>query len=402
MTTNLHLQIHQYADDTTLLEVVDNPVISIQNINTDLHTLSLWADQWRVTFNALKTHFMRISKKKKKPVLDDIVLNGCQITEVDKYPYLGLIINNKLNWSDHAEHLITRVSKKLTMLNRVRHVLPRLALENLYTSMIRPILDYADMLYNNCTLSIDRTIEGVQRRAALICTGAYKLTEHVKLLKDLGWTTLKARRNHHILSLFYKLIKGKSPTYVTNLIPQPHITNYNLRTQNNLRIPRMRLTCSKTFFISYAIKLWNNLPLSTRQAPSLNVFKKLTIPKSIPSNYNKLCSGYYGRLLTRLRLELSGLNAHRFKYNIHITPICSLCHLAPEDNYHYFFSCPTHFLPRQHFMNLLESELDLDITNQKKLLNIILYGNINHNQYTSLLKFIYQYIQFTGRFEFTN
>ena len=124
MTTNLHLQTHQYADDTTLLEVVDDPVAAIQNINTDLHTLSQWADQWRVTFNAIKTHFMRISNKKTKPVLDKIILNGCQITEVDKYPNLGLIINNKLSWSDHAEHIIARASKKLTMLNRVsRHYL---------------------------------------------------------------------------------------------------------------------------------------------------------------------------------------------------------------------------------------------------------------------------------------
>ena len=126
------------------------------------------------------------------------------------------------------------------------------------------------------------------------------------------------------------------------------------------------------------------------------------IPKSISTNYNKLCSGYYGRLLTRLRLELSGLNAHRFKYNLTNTPICHLCHLAPEDNLHYFYNCPVHILPRQHFMNLLQSELDLDITNKQNTLKTILYGNINHNLHSSLLLFIYQYIKFTGRFEIQN
>ena len=164
----------------------------------------------------------------------------------------------------------------------------------------------------------------------------------------------------------------------------------------------MHLTSHRKSFIPFATKLWNNLPMSTCQSPSLNTFKKLIIPKLNSSNYNKLCSGYYGRLLTRLRLELSGLNAHRFKYNIHPTPICTLCHLAPEDNYHFFFSCPAHFLPRQHFMNLLESELDLNITNQQNLLNIILYGHLNHNQYHTLLSSIYQFIQLTGRFEFKN
>ena len=285
--------------------------------------------------------------------------------------------------------------------NRIRHTIPRLALENLYTSMIRPVLDYADILYNSCTLSIGRTIEGIQRRAALICTGAYKHTEHVKLLHELGWPDLKSRRRYHILCTYFKLIKSQAPKYVTDLLPQPiaNLTNYNLRTQTNLRIPRMKLQSSKNSFIPFATGLWNNLPLGTRQTQSLNIFKNKIIPKLTISNYNRLCSGYYGRLLTRLRLGLSGLNAHRFKYNLHNTPTCPHCHLVPEDNYHYFIQCPTHRLARQHFFNLLSSELDLDTTNHKYLLNTILYGNINYLSQPSLLKFTYQYIELTGRFK---
>ena len=161
---------------------------------------------------------MRVSNKKKKPVLDTIYLNGSQITEVDKYPILGLIINNKLNWSDHAEHIFARASKKLTMLNRIRHTVPRLALENLYTSMIRPILDYADILYNNCTLSIGRRIECIQRRAALICTCAYKYTEHIKLLHETGWPDLKSRRNFHTLCTYHKIFQRLGPS----ICHQPH------------------------------------------------------------------------------------------------------------------------------------------------------------------------------------
>ena len=102
-----------------------------------------------------------------------------------------------------------------------------------------------------------------------------------------------------------------APKYVTDLLPKSisNLTNYNLRTQSNLRIPRMKLQSAKKSFIPYATSLWNNLPLSTRQTQSLNIFKNKIIPKTTISNYNRLCSGYYGRLLTRLRLGLSGLNA---------------------------------------------------------------------------------------------
>ena len=106
------------------------------------------------------------------------------------------------------------------MCNRIRHVIPRLALENLYTSMVRPILDYTDMLYNNCTLSIGRSIEGIQRRAALICTGAYRHTEHRTLLHEVGWLSLETHHKIHSVNTYYKIILTKFPKYITSVLPQ--------------------------------------------------------------------------------------------------------------------------------------------------------------------------------------
>ena len=219
------------------------------------------------------------------------------------------------------------------------------------------------------------------------------------LLSELGWPTLSARCTHHCLCVYFKLIK-KGPSYLTNLLPTPvaNLTPYNLRNQTELPTPQTRLKSSNTSFIPSVTKIWNKLPITTRNAHSYNIFKKLTKPFTQSSIYNKLCSGFHGRLLTRLRLRLSGLNAHRFKYNLCNTPICSLCNLSPEDNIHYFFYCPSHDFARLHFLNLLNFELDLDTSDKQKTLDIILYGKINHNQH-HLLQFIYQYINHTGRFQ---
>ena len=138
---------------------------------------------------------------------------------------------------------------------------------------------------------------------------------------------------YHCLCTYYKLIKNKCPAYITNLLPTPvsNITHYNLRNKAHLRTPHTRLQKSKNSLIPSTTRLWNDLPNnSTRNAQSYNIFKKLTKPKSPSSMYNKLCTGFHGRLLTRLRLGLSGLNAHRFKYNLHDSPICSLCNLGPK------------------------------------------------------------------------
>jgi hypothetical protein len=55
-----------FADDTTLFEVVDNPINSAQLLNKDLNKISQWSDQWLVTMNPSKTRSMTFSKKRER------------------------------------------------------------------------------------------------------------------------------------------------------------------------------------------------------------------------------------------------------------------------------------------------------------------------------------------------
>ena len=63
MPSVIDTECHQFADDTTLLYKFKNPGDAAPNINRQLQVLSEWADLWRVTFNASKTHYMHITTK---------------------------------------------------------------------------------------------------------------------------------------------------------------------------------------------------------------------------------------------------------------------------------------------------------------------------------------------------
>lgn len=43
-----------YADDTTLLQIVDDPAASADRLNSDLNKIAVWADKWLVTMNPVK------------------------------------------------------------------------------------------------------------------------------------------------------------------------------------------------------------------------------------------------------------------------------------------------------------------------------------------------------------
>ncbi|KAK2144373.1 hypothetical protein LSH36_763g00017 [Paralvinella palmiformis] len=75
------------------------------------------------------------------------------------------------------------------------------------------------MIYDNCPAFVAHSIEQVQRRAALACTGAYRNTIHAILLKELGWPTLSKRRESHKICQMYKLLSNISPAYLVCRLP---------------------------------------------------------------------------------------------------------------------------------------------------------------------------------------
>jgi hypothetical protein len=125
---------------------------------------------------------------------------------------------------EHNDHfwcftyLINKASMRTTALNKFRNILPLNTLVRTYITMIRPILEYANIIYDNTTFELSQKIEHIQRRAGLICTGAYRHTEHRSLLQELGWESLSLRRKNHKLIQYYKIINNHTP------IPHPPIS----------------------------------------------------------------------------------------------------------------------------------------------------------------------------------
>ena len=105
--------------------------------------------------------------------------------------------------------------------------------------MIRTIFDYGDVLYDSCLKSESDSLEKFQRKAALICTGAFRITSHERLLKELGWSKLKNRRTLHRLTLFYKIVHSLTPLYLRQAYTSiPYKTdNYQLRRNNSFLLP---------------------------------------------------------------------------------------------------------------------------------------------------------------------
>ena len=141
--------------------------------------------------------------------------DGVELDMVCSYPHLGLILNEKTNWEDHINQAITKANKKMGLMWKLNNNdLPRYVIENIYTSYIRPQLEYVAVLYHTCTKDQAHRLETCQRRAAIVCTRAPRRTNTGRPLAELGWCNLRDRRVYFSQTLLYKMVNGQIAAYL--------------------------------------------------------------------------------------------------------------------------------------------------------------------------------------------
>ena len=186
------------------------------------------------------------------------------------------------------------------------------------------------------------------------------------------------------------------------MIPKSH---QSFRTRTNC-IPTFycRNDCFENSFFPSALSDWFQLDVTIRNSESIAIFKSrlLSFIRPIQSDVYNIFDPIGLKFLTRLRLDFSHLNEHRFRHNFQdcLNPLCS-CSLETEDTKHYLLHCH-HF--SQHRIDLINSVkyifegFDSLSDNAKK--DLLLYGDprfdINKNKF--ILEATLFYIKSTEKF----
>ena len=166
----------------------------------------------------------------------------------------------------------------------------------LYKSLIRPMMEYADVIWDGCNEDDSELIESVQYEAARMVMGAMRGTSRSRLLHEVAWEEMKIRRKLHKLVLYFKIKNRLVPSYLSEFIPYivGQRTQISLRTSENLGIHPTRTERFKKSFSPSTIRLWNEIGLDIRRVDLLNVFKNsmvnyLNLPHCNPLFDFSLC-----------------------------------------------------------------------------------------------------------------
>ena len=340
------------------------PLNAAIELNFDLNNIYSWAKTWLVDFNAAKTVSLIISKKRSKPHHPVLTLGGTNINEVSYHKHLGIVLSSDATWTNHLEIVLAKAWKRLGYIRQYKFLLNRTSLQKLYQAFIRPLLVYGNILWDNCTIENQRSVENVQLEAARLVTGATKLYSIQRLYDETKWETLQRRRNKHKLFELFKMINGQVPPYLQQLIPLrvQQIARYPLRNSQNYSVPPSRTVTYSSLFLPSTLRDWNALDQNIKDAPSLQTFKnRINGPKRFPPKHfeQQQVSRAVQVLHTRLRLECSSLNHHLYLKSLVDSLLCSCGQI--ETTTHFFLHCPNYLQPRQHYFSALPYQLTLSL-----------------------------------------
>ena len=131
------------------------------------------------------------------------------IKETEHESYLGVIIDNKLNFNQHIDDMSKKATNLLNFCRLNLHMCSREAKNSAYNMIVRPHLGYASTCWNPYTKRNIDKLEAAQRRAARFVLSFYDyhptadLSSNIQ--KTLQWDSLQHRRAVVDLCMFHKL-----------------------------------------------------------------------------------------------------------------------------------------------------------------------------------------------------
>ena len=304
------LQFFLFADDTNLYYESDDLVELEKNMNRELKKLSLWLNANRLALNISKTNFI-IFRGYRKPCDYNVtlLLNRKAIEQRTYVKYLGVLIDEHLNWKEHVLNVTKKISRSVGIICKLRSCMDVSLLRTLYYSLVYSHLNYGIHAWGSaCKTDLEKILT-LQKKVVRAMTGNrwYQtygnpgpLVSSDPLFKNLG--ILKVED-------IYKLNLGKFIfSSLSHLSPPLFWTWFTINNQKVTRsntiihqddyfdvgtpvptITLVRKPCKKESYGAKMVQvlgpvIWNDLPAIVRDSDSLLIFKKSLI-KFLLSGY---------------------------------------------------------------------------------------------------------------------
>ena len=263
----LNSRIKIFADDSKLYRSVSVPADSFA-MQVDLDAALQWADEWQLTFNANKCKVLHIGRLNRHHVY---TMKGTELEETAVERDLGIHMDAELKFRQQAAAAVSKASQVMAVIRRSFQLLDRTTLPMLFKTLVRPHLEYGNIVWGPFNRTDQKRIERVQRRATKLVPELRNLP-YQRRLQELHLPSLYYRRRRGDMIAVYQVLHGR-----LDLDPQIFFDTAIARDTRGhpwrLVKPRAVSRIRRNAFSVRVVNDWNSLPSAVVTSDTLNQFK---------------------------------------------------------------------------------------------------------------------------------
>ena len=270
-----HVDMIQYADDTTALISGHNLNNAITYLNEDMSQISQWLKANDLILNHKKTKCIFFGTKKMPPTILPIIIDNVNIERVDSLRFLGVQVDHRLSWRDHLEMICDKISKGIAILHRVHRVFTTGILKTLYFSFVYPYINYCNLVWGNAPTTCLRRLYILQKKAIKLIFNLPFLTPTTEVFSRSKLLPLDMINSYQAIIFMFKFENQLLPKSFHNwfIRNQQHHSRVT-RSSDLFHIPRVRTERIKRTIIYSGPITWNSLPSALRSLScTLSTFK---------------------------------------------------------------------------------------------------------------------------------
>ena len=248
-------QCWKYVDDLTFAENFSGGCAS--SLQDDLDQFSEWASDSHLKLNPSKCQAMQIAFSNPLPPHRDLRIGTEPLSYVTEAKVLGLWLQNNLKWNVQMDAMLKKANSRLFMLRTLKRFgFSTQELGVVYSGYVRPILEYADVVWHSgISAKQSKELEAIQKRACRTILGRHYLS-YSDALQICKFDTLSDRREEHCLRFAEGLTKS---IRTSSLIPptRKECHGRSLRNSSNLSQFRTRTNRFRNSPLPFFVDLLN-------------------------------------------------------------------------------------------------------------------------------------------------
>ena len=177
-------KVHHFADDTNLVHFSKSGNKLNKYINIDMKNLTNWLNVNKISLNIKKTElviFKHMNKKLECPI--KIKLSRKRLYPSKSVKYLGLKIDENLNWKVQTHDIATKLNRANALLYKIRNYVSFNTLKAIYFAIFDSYINYANLIWGQNPNSKLR-VTTLQQKALRIINNQPKKSHSGPLFKQ--------------------------------------------------------------------------------------------------------------------------------------------------------------------------------------------------------------------------